>query len=155
MQYTDDLITRFVSNYNQPYPVELPGIGFCTISSGTVTPSTQPDNAPWLRVDFTMGSTINTTIGTTSTILKSEPFSLDVQIFVPRTTNTNQQAYTYSVPSTIERHLDGFLITNGFNAAGETGVIASAQDEPKFKANDTEETWRTVIINYQYLYRYF
>lgn len=155
MEYIDDMISLFRANYNQPYPVEFPGIGFCNISGGTVTPSEQPDNAPWLRVDFTMGSTLNTTIGTTSTILKSEPFSLDVQIFIPRTTNTNQQAYTYSVPSAIERHLDSFLLTNGFNTTGEDGVIASAQDEPKFKAADIEETWRTVLINYQYIYRAF
>lgn len=157
MQYLDDLISLFVANYSQPYPVELPGLGVCTISGGTVAPSTQPTDSPWLRFSVTAGSTFNATIGTVDSRLKSEPFNINIQIFIPRTTSTSETAYTYSVPATVERHLDGFMLTDGFNASGEEAVISSAQDEPKFKSTPPPEAgdnWILTLVSYQYLYRY-
>lgn len=157
MQYLDDIISLFVANYSEPYPVELPGLGVCTISGGTVTPSTQPTGSPWLRLSLTAGSTFNSTIGTVDSRLKSEPFNINIQIFAPRTTSSNETVYTYNIPAMVERSLDSFMLTDGFNAAGEDGVISSAQDEPKFKstpAPDANDTWLLTLVSYQYLYRY-
>lgn len=155
--YYDDMLTLFVANYDQPYPVELPGFGACSIVNGVVMQAEQPTDAPWLRVSFTGGTTANATIGTSTTKLKREPFNFNVQIFVPRSDSSNETIYTYAIPATVERHLDSFLITDGLNATGEAGLIFSDQAEPKFKATippDEKDVWRLTTIAYQYLYQY-
>ena len=157
MSYKDDMTALFVANHSYPFPVQLEGLGFVNIIGGAVTPADRPTSSPWLRLSFTGGSTSNATIGTSNTRLKREPFNVDIQIFVPRTTWTSETIYTYSLPDQIERALDAFMITDGFSTAGEEGTIYSAQDEPKFKNTPSpsdEDTWLLTFISYQYLYQY-
>lgn len=157
MQYYDDIVSRFVANYSSNHPVEIPNIGMVTISGGTVAPTEQPTNAPWLRLSITAGSTFNATIGTLSTIKKRDLFDVAIQVLLPRTKTTNGSVFTYTEVATIERSLDAFMLINGLQTAGETGLLYSDQAEPKFKATPTptsEGVWLTSTITYQYLYEY-
>lgn len=157
--YYDDMISRFVSNYNQPYPVNIPGLGDVSISGGVTRAAARPTDSPWLRLSITPGADTILTLGTLETALTQEPFNVNVQIYLPRTTVTTpaNKRFSRTIFSTIERHLDGFMKTNGFNASGESAVIRSAS-EPKFKIQidgTEEETFDFQTITYQYNYRYF
>lgn len=153
--YYDDIISLFVANYAESYPVDIPGLGACAVSGGSVGESSQPTDAPWLRITVIEGSPINVSVGSASTVIKDEPFALAVQIFIPKTEYSAAVKYTPNLFQTIQRNLDAFLIIDPTPANGETATIYSDPAQPIFKTGQSiEESWVSTTLQYQYIYRY-
>lgn len=157
MQYTDDMINLFVANYTFDYPVKIVGLGEVKITAGVVTPTTIDESRPWLELSFTPLSTFNATIGTRDSRLKRELFFFNVQMHIPRTTYTSDTIYTYATFTPVVEELDYFLITDGFTASGQEGLIYSDQVEVKTSnlvPVSDKDTWISLTLGYNYVYQY-
>lgn len=152
MIYYDDIVGYIATNYTLQYPIDYPGIG--PLDTATKQSVSQPDNEPFIKLYVTPGSTNNAVILTGDKNLTREPFTVVIEILLPRTTHSSQTIYTPALISTFETHLDTFMIFRSLQT-NEGGYIYSAFDRPKFKSNSqarNDDHFTSTVIQYNYNY---